>query len=118
MSMDAHVFFCIGYRTGDISNKFWIENLELDHKGIKILDDWGIKELWEELDKFLSENNLKQTVYSLDENEDLIGVVYEYDIYEGDEKLVMSQQEYQRQVQRLTSIFSFEPFIYFGSEYY
>jgi hypothetical protein len=116
--MNAHVFFCLGYRTGDIPNKFWLENLELDHEDTKILDDWGVKELWEKVDKFLSENSLKQTIYSLDENEDLIGVIYEWDKYEGDEKYVIDQQEYQKEVQRLTSIFSFEPSIYFGAEYY
>ena len=118
MSMDAHVFFCLGYRTGDISNKFWIDNLELDHKDTKILDDWGVKELWEELDKFLSENNLKQTIYSLDENEDLIGVIYEWSMYESGEKCVINQKEYQKEVERLTRLFSFEPCIYFGAEYY
>lgn len=118
MPMNTHVFFCIGYRASDISNKFWLENLELDHKDIKILDDYGVAELWEKLDKFIADNNLKQTLYSVDDSEYLIGAVYEWDVYEDDEKLVMSQQEYQRQVQRLTSIFSFEPSIYFGTEYY
>jgi len=118
MSTNVTVFFCIGYRLSDISNNFWVKNLELSHKEIKVLDDWGIAELWEKLDIFIKENNLKQTIYVLDDSEYLIGVIYEWNEYDEDERLVLNQEEYQREVQRLSNIFSFEPSIYFGAEYY
>lgn len=118
MSMNTHVFFCIGYELSEISNKFWVDNLSLTEQEEKLLDDYGIAELWVKLNRFLSQNNLKQTLYSVDESEYLIGAVYEWDMYTEDEKLVMSQREYKKQVEHLTRIFSFEPSIYFGAEYY
>lgn len=119
MSMDAHVFFCLGYSLGDISNNFWVDILNLTSKEEEILDNYGIAELWEKLNKFLADNNLKETLYSLEDSEYLIGFIYEWDKYEFDKtKLVMNQEDYKKEVERLTSIFSFEPSIYCGVEYY
>lgn len=119
MSMDTHIFFCLGYRASDISNKFWLDNLDLSPEEVEVLDDYGITELWEKLDKFITDKNLKQTLYSVDDSEYLIGIVYEWDRHSFEEfKLVMSQAEYKKEVERLTSIFSFEPSIYCGVEYY
>lgn len=119
MSMDAHFFFCLGYKVRDISNEFWIDNLDLTSEEEEILDDYGIAELWDKLDKFLISNNLKQTLYSVDYSEYVIGVIYEWDAHSFDEfSVVMSQEEYKKECERLTSLFLFEPTIYCGVEYY